>query len=211
MSVSGLFRREERQRSDNNDTSMQLEQPHNVDDTSWSPIVTDDHDVLQHQWRLGVWYDQSSERITRMAIQDIHLDTRMAITRIELFELWQWSLLLRQHLSSLKLRHLQRRILATFTAAACLSQKLSLLCHIKMFVSQRRVTTLHMWVTLCGGSRTLPPPPGACCRSSRTLGSRGLCTPGGSGVVGRADTPAKKIFLSASWNPCSMKTFHVFL
>ena len=135
MSVSGLFRREERQRSDNNDTSMQLEQSHNVDDTSWSPIVADDHDVLKHQWRLGVWYDQSSERITRMAIQDIHLDTRMAITRIELFELWQWSLLLRQHLSSLKLRHLQRRILATFTAAACLSQKLSLLCHIKMFVS----------------------------------------------------------------------------
>ena len=74
----------------------------------------------------------------------------------------------------------------------------------------RRVTTLHMWVTLCGGSRTRSPPPGACCRSSRTLGSRGLCMPGVSGVVGRADTPAKIIFLCASSNPCFTRTFHVF-
>ena len=95
-----------------------------------------------------------------------------------------------------KLRHL-RRISATqhkvlTFAAACLSQKLSLLCLIKMFVSHLAVSQhdTDLWVRLCGGS-TRPPPLAACCRSSMTLGSRGLCTPGVSRVVGREGKPAR--------------------
>ena len=56
-------------------------------------------------------------------------------------------------------------------------------------------------IRLCGGS-TRPPPLAACCRSSMTLGSRGLCTPGVSRVVGREGKPAK-IFTFLKSESCS--------
>ena len=134
---------------------MQLERSHNVDDTSWSPIVTDDHDVLKHQWLLGVWYDQSSERITRMANHEVQAFRALAVksgaatfvvAQIETFA---------SHIGDTRCWHLQQLVChknCHFCVSSkclwvdlqvCLKQKKLTGCHSRFFGQKNLIKTKH--------------------------------------------------------------------
>ena len=86
---------------------------------------------------------------------------------------------------------------ADICSSLFVTKTVTFVSHQNVCVTPCGVTTWHR-VRLCGGS-TRPPPLAACCRSSMTLGSRGLCTPGVSRVVGREGKPASNFHFPQIW------------
>ena len=153
----------------------------------WRTIITSG--TLCHRWSSCVLtvdcvtIDQS-ERITRMAITRSFPCSGSVccgkfVAQIETFA---------SHIGDTRCWHLQQ-LVCHKNCHFCVSSKC--LCHTLRCHNMTQVR-------LCGGS-TRPPPLDACCRSSMTLGSRGLCTPGVSRVVGREGKPARNVHFPQIW------------